>query len=96
MIERWLKEKDLEWWVVFNGQSIPCTFHELSSHVSLPEIGGKRYVLQCMVPETKVTARHSCPVTLNVYGMGGKSLAQGLYMGNFTYRENGNLNNSHS
>jgi len=88
-IEQWRKQQDLTWLVLFNGQSTPCAFHELNSNVTLPYIGHKRYVLQCIVPDIGLNGAQ-CPVTMNVYGAGGKSLAQGLYLGTFTFKHDGN------
>ena len=86
-VANWQKEKELQFWVSFEGQTIASVFHEIDSEVSLAELGTKRYVLQCIVPEQFSRAR--CPVTLSVHGVGGKSIVQGLFMGYFHYRPDG-------
>jgi hypothetical protein len=88
-VESWRRQKDLEWWLVFNNYAVPCSFHELPSHIPLPDIGLKRYVVQCIVPEIGI--RSPCSVTLNINAAGGKSLGQGLFLGIFTFTENGSL-----
>jgi hypothetical protein len=89
IVEQWRKQKEIEGWIFFNGQGTPCALHEMISEVAMPDIGFKRLVLQCIVPDIKVTGSQ-CPVTLNAYGAGNKSLVQGLYLGTFTFRPNSN------
>ena len=90
LIPIWQKQKETAYWVGFGGTSVKTAFYELESPspYSLPDIGTKRYVLQCLVPEA-VTERPKVPVNLNVYGAGGKSIAQSLFLGMFEYKENG-------
>jgi hypothetical protein len=55
----------------------------------MPDIGYKRYVLQCVIPDGDSLEGKRCPVTLKIRGPGGKSIAQGLFVGYFQYRPNG-------
>jgi hypothetical protein len=81
------KQKDLEFWIAFEGNYIPAVFHEMESDVSLPDMGAKRYILQSVIP-SKVN-QERCPITLVVLGSGGKTVVNGLLVGYFNYRPNG-------
>lgn len=83
-LSTWQKQKELEFWISFQGKEVPAALHEMDSNVSIPEVGMKRYVLQCFVPHRMEYER--CSVTLAVLGVGGKSLAGGLFIGKFQYR----------
>jgi uncharacterized protein YigE (DUF2233 family) len=87
-ISTWQQQKELCFWIHFKGQGVPATFHELESDISLPEVGNRRYVLQCIVPPCQYH-QDCCPVTLSVHHIGEKSIADGLFVGNFQYRPNG-------
>lgn len=93
-ITNWKKESELQFWIAFEGATMPAQFCETSSEVSLPDLGTKRYVLQCVVPEK--VGRDRCPVTLSVQGVGGKGIVQALFMGYFNYVLNGSLSASHA
>jgi hypothetical protein len=88
--ESWIKQKDIEFWISFDGLAVKAIFHEMESAVSLPGIGTKRYIVQCVAPDIrKPVAR--IPVTLGVLGSGGKTIASALFMGFFQYKQNGIL-----
>lgn len=82
----WQKQKLLEFWIVFGNQRRKAAFFESDSDVDLPDIGTKRYILQCLVPEAVCSNGSSCPVNLTVHGDGGKMVASGLLIGPFQYR----------
>ena len=84
----WQKQKELAYWLSFGGASVKAVFYEMDSTVSWPDIGTKRYVLQCLVPEA-IKEGPKIPVNLNVHGPGGKTLAQALFLGLFEYKESG-------
>ena len=86
-VANWQKQKEVQYWVSFEGDTEPAVFYEIDSNVSLPDIGTKRYVLQCIVPLQN--GRDNCPVTLTVNGFGGKSIVGRLFIGNFQYKPNG-------
>jgi hypothetical protein len=90
-VPAWQKQKELEYWIVFNSQDMPATFFEIESHVSMPDIGYKRYVVQCVIPEDTSMEGQRCSVALKIRGPGGRSIAQGLFVGFFEYRPNGIL-----
>jgi hypothetical protein len=88
--ESWAKQKDIEFWISFEGLSVKAVFHKLDSSVSLPGIGTKRYIVQCVAPDIKRISG-SVPVTMGVLGSGGKKVATCLFMGCFQYKQNGIL-----
>ena len=90
-VTNWQKEKELQFWIGFESQTMQAGLFEMESTVSLPDLGKKRYVLQCLVPNMGHWDR--CPVTLSVQGSGGKSIIQGLFMGYFQYVPRGSLFN---
>jgi hypothetical protein len=89
-VATWQKQKLLEFWIVFGSQRRKAAFFERDSDVNLPDIGTKRYILQCLVPEAVSGNGNSCPVNLTVHGDGGKMIASGLLIGQFQYRPCGN------
>jgi hypothetical protein len=88
--ESWVKQKDIEFWISFDGHPVKAMFHEIDSTVSLPGIGTKRHIVQCVAPDIKKTVAR-IPVTLGVLGTGGKTIASALFMGFFQYKQNGIL-----
>jgi hypothetical protein len=84
-IESWKEQKDMEYWVCFNGNNVKAVFFDLVSPVSLQDIGTKRYVLQCIVPDIGQDAGR-IPVTLRVNGACGKTVNSGLCVGMFEYK----------
>lgn len=86
-IANWQKQKELEFWIAFEGHSVPSVLYQTESEISLPEMGKNRYVLQCIIPEQY--GRDQCPITLSVYGLGGKTIVSGLFLGMFQYVLNG-------
>jgi hypothetical protein len=88
-VATWQKQKQLEFWIVFDNQRRKAAFFEVDSDVSLPDIGTKRYILQCLVPEVVWREGNSCPVNLTVHGDGGKMIASGLLIGQFQWKPNG-------
>src|SRR5271155_3019399 len=87
LVANWQRQKEMEFWISFEGQSVPAVLHELDSNIPLPEIGTRRYVLQSIVPPQP--GRDRCPLTLTVNGLGGKSVVGGLFIGNFQYKPDG-------
>jgi hypothetical protein len=85
----WQKQKDVAYWLSFGGISVKPAFYEMESTVSLPDIGTKRYILQCIVPEPTTNSR-KVTVNLSVHGVGGKTIVQSLLLGVFEYKDNGN------
>jgi hypothetical protein len=81
------RSKEMEFWISFEGQTVPAVIHELDSTHSLPEIETKRYVLQTIVPPPQ--GRDPSPVTLSVNGTGGRNVIGGLFIGNFHYKVDG-------
>jgi hypothetical protein len=94
-IQNWQKQKEVEYWITFEGHEVKAVFYELDSQVPLPDIGTKRYVLQCVVPQTG-TDIGRVPINLSVHGLGGKSVVQSLFMGYFHYKPNGIILSSSS
>jgi hypothetical protein len=86
-VELWKKQKDMEYWISFEGQAAKAVFYDMESSISLPDIGTKRYILQCIVPG--IDRQGPVPVTLGVYGAGGKTVASALLIGFFQCRPNG-------
>jgi hypothetical protein len=86
-VSNWQKQKELDFWISFQGTDVPAVLYEMEANVSLPEMGTKRYILQCVAPEQVEYGR--CSVTLTVRGMGGKTIVGGLFIGKFQYRPNG-------
>jgi len=82
------QKEQLKCWIYFGGQGAPAVLHEVDSEVDMQSLGFKRWVLQCIVPERRGS---SCtrPVNLSVFGDGGKTVYQSIYIGIFTYRPNG-------
>lgn len=87
-IQNWQRLKEVEYWITFEGQEVKAVFYELDSQIPLPDIGTKRFVLQCIIPHAN-TEMGRVPVTLSVQGLGGKSVVQSLFMGYFHYKPNG-------
>jgi hypothetical protein len=83
----WQKQKELDFWISFQGHDVPAVLYEMESTVMLPEIGTKRYVLQCIIPER--FGYDQCSITLSVNGLGGKTIVGGLFIGKFQYRPDG-------
>lgn len=88
VVQSWQKNREVEYWIAFEGNSMRAVFYELDSQMSLTDIGIKRYVLQCIIPPTNKDIG-KVPVTLTVRGPGGKNLAHGLFMGFFHFKPNG-------
>lgn len=86
-VANWQKQKELDFRISFQGQDVPAVLYEMESTVTLPEIGTKRYVLQCIAPERFDNER--CSITMSVNGLGGKTIVGGLFIGNFQYRPDG-------
>lgn len=87
-VESWKKQKDMQYWISFEGEGAKAMFFEMDSRIALPEIGTKRYILQCVVPDIPTT-HGRVPVTLGVYGTGGKTVVPALFIGYFQCRPNG-------
>lgn len=87
LVANWQRQKEMEFWISFEGHNVPAVLHEVDSNVSLPEIGTKRCVLQSIVPPQP--GHNRCPITLTVNGLGGRSIVGGLFIGNFHYRPDG-------
>ncbi len=88
LIPCWQKQTDVTYWLSFQGESVKPVFYEIDSTVAMPNIEGKRYILQCIVPQVQMEIG-KVPVTLGVQGAGGKTIAQGLFLGLFEYKPNG-------
>lgn len=86
-VSNWQKQKELDFWISFQGLDVPAVLYDMDTNVPLPEMGTKRYILQCVVPERMDYAR--CSITLTVRGVGGKTIVGGLLIGKFQYRPNG-------
>ena len=86
-VANWQKQKELDFWISFQGHDVPAVLYEMESKVKLPEIGTRRYILQCVVPE-RFDYEH-CSITLSVNGLGGKTIVGGLFIGKFQYRPDG-------
>jgi hypothetical protein len=87
-IEAWKERKDMEYWICFDGNDVKAVLFDLVSTTSLPDLGTKRYVLQCLVPNIGIEAGR-VPVTLRVNGAGGKTVNSGLCVGMFDYKPSG-------
>lgn len=87
-VEAWKKQEDMDYWLSFGGISMKAVFYEMESSRSVPDIGTKRYILQCIVPLID-NIQGPVPVTLRVFGEGGKAVASGLFIGFFHRRPNG-------
>ena len=86
-IVNWQKQKEMDFWISFQGHHVPAVLYEMESTVALPEIGKKRYILQCITPEKYEDKR--CSITLSVHGLGGKTIVGGLFIGVYQYIPNG-------
>jgi hypothetical protein len=87
-VQIWQKQKEVSYSLSFEGFSVKAVFYEMESTVSLPVIGTKRYILQCMVPNV-ATVVGKIPVNLGVHGAGGKTIVQSLFLGFFEYKYEG-------
>jgi hypothetical protein len=87
-IESWKGQKEMEYWVCFNRDNVKAVLFDLVSPLPLRDLGTKRYVLQCIVPNIGQEAAR-IPVTLRVTGSGGKTVNSGLCVGMFEYKRFG-------
>lgn len=88
LVQIWQRHAEVEYRIGFEGKTVNAVFNELDSQVSLPDIGTKRYVLQCIAPQVD-KEMGKVPITLSVRGPGGKTLVQGAFLGFFHYKPNG-------
>ena len=72
-VSNWQKQKELDFWILFQGIDVPAVLFEMESEVDLPGMGRKRYILQCIVPEL-LDIEDRCSVTLTARGLGGRRL----------------------
>lgn len=84
-----LKYAQLAFWISFGGNEVPAIRHETEAHYVLPDLGKKRSVLQCIVPEDQYF-NNITAVSMTVYGVGRKARVKDAFIGFFQLIPNGN------
>jgi hypothetical protein len=83
-----LRYTQLAFWISFGGNEVPAIRHEMESQYILPDLGKKRCVLQCIVPEglyyENITA-----VSMTAYGVGAKTVIKDEFIGFFRLTPSG-------
>ena len=85
-----LKYTQLAFWISFGGNEVPAIRHEMESQYTLPDLGRKRCVLQCLVPEGQYY-ENIIAVSMTAYGVGGKTVIKDVFIGFFQLVPNGSI-----
>ena len=85
-----LKYTQLAFWISFGGNEVPAIRYEMESQHTLPDLGKKRCVLQCIVPEGQYYDNITA-VSMTAYGVGGKTIINDVFIGFFQLIPNGSI-----
>jgi hypothetical protein len=85
-----LKYTQLAFWISFGGNEVPAIRHEMESHYPLPDLGKKRCILQCIVPEGQYYENITA-ISMTAYGVGGKTVVKDEFIGFLQLIPNGNI-----